>query len=84
LQFFAYALAVGLTESEVLVVQGPCQAAAEQACGQPKRGNQRHRRTDADSFAEGAFADLVGLKLALVVQDQDADGILLRYTRFLQ
>src|SRR5271170_2741616 len=84
LQLPADPLAIGLVESQVLVVERAQQPAADQACGEPDRGAQRHDGADAGTLAPAALADLVRLELALLVQDQDAHGIPLRHPRVLQ
>src|ERR1039457_5092546 len=82
-QFAAYAVAIGLAEPEVLVVKG-AQATANQDSAEPDRGHQRQGHADTGTLAHAALANLVGLDLALLVKDQDADGILLRHARVLQ
>ena len=83
-QLAADPLAIGLVQSQILVVKRAQQPAAYQACGKPDRGDQRHDRADTGTLAPAAFADLVGLELALLVQDQDAGGIPFRHPRLLQ
>src|SRR5207244_3665840 len=82
-QFASYAVTIGLAESEVLVVKG-AEATANQGGAEPDRGNQRQGDADTGALAHAALADLVGLDLAFLVEDQDADGIPLRRARVLQ
>jgi len=77
-------LAIGLVESQALVVQRAQQPAAYQADGEPDGGEQRQDQTDTGALAHAALADLLDLDLALLVEDQDADGVVVRHPRVLQ
>src|SRR5208282_4645471 len=65
LQLAADPVAIGLVQSQILVVKCAQQPAAYQAYGQPDRGDQRHDGADTGALAPASLADLLGLELAL-------------------
>jgi hypothetical protein len=71
-------LPIGFVESQALVVKRAQQPAAYQAHGEPDRGEQRQDQADTGALAHAALADLLDLDLALLVQDQDADSVVVR------
>src|ERR1019366_4317477 len=83
-QLRAEPLAIGLVEAQALVVQRAQQPAADQADAEPDRGDQRQDQADTGTLAHAALADLPRFDLALVVKDQDADGVVVRHPRVLQ
>src|ERR1700750_1503271 len=69
LQFAANPLAICLAQAQILVVERAQQPTAYQACRKPDRGDQRDGGTDRGALAPAAFADLLSLKVAVLVQD---------------
>jgi hypothetical protein len=45
---------------------------------------QRQDQADTDTQAHAALAQLMSLDLAILIHDQNADGVMVRHPRFLQ
>src|SRR3954447_12069261 len=77
LEFVANALTVARFETKILVVERAQHSAADDG---PSANWSYHseNQSDARTLAYAALADLLGLDLTLVVQDQDADGVAFR------
>src|SRR5271154_6307613 len=84
LQLPANPLAVGRVNAQALVVKRAEQPAAPQANDETDGGEQGQDQADTDTQADAALAHLMSLDLALLVQGQDADGVMVRHSRFLQ
>ena len=62
-------------EAETLVMEGAQEPAADDAGEQGRRGDHRQHEADPGALADAALAELVGLELAFVIEDEDADGV---------
>jgi hypothetical protein len=70
------AVTVRLVQAEPLVVKCAEDAAANDSCGEANRSEQRQSQPDPSTLAGTALAHLVSLDLALVVEDQHTDRII--------
>jgi hypothetical protein len=66
------------------VVQCPQEPAADDCHTKAHRGEERERKANACAFADAALADLLGLDLPLVVEDENTNGLMWSSTRVLE
>src|SRR5690348_1048709 len=71
----AESLALSGIESKALVVHRPEHAARHEPRDEARRRRHREDQPDAGSLARAPGACLVGLQLAVLVEDEDADGV---------
>src|SRR4051812_28686786 len=74
-QLGADAFTVGLAEAKSLVVKRPQCPAAEESHAEADRGEQGQSHADTRTLAGTALAHLLSLDLALVVQDENSDCV---------
>src|SRR5207344_3034031 len=67
---------VRLVQAEPLVVKCTEDAAANQSCSEADRSKQRQSQPNPNTLAGTALAHLLSLDLALVVEDQHTDRII--------
>src|SRR4051812_31158622 len=76
-EVLADALAVAGLEAQILVMERAQRGATDDGTG--AYGCDRgENQSDPRALAQAALADLLGLDLTLVIQDQNADGVTLR------
>jgi hypothetical protein len=78
------AVTVRLVQAEPLVVKCAEDAAANDSCGEANRSEQRQSQPDPSTLAGTALAHLLSLDLALVVEDQHTDRIIMSQSGILQ